>query len=717
MTQAQQIILALDLRFERDVVQARQRAREIAAALGFDHQEQIRIATATSEIARNAFRYATGGKVTFGAVLDEPQAFHIEVKDKGAGIARLDSILEGRYKSQTGMGMGIVGTKRLMDSFVIESSATGTYVSFAKLLPRSAHFHTAEMVRKIREDVARRTPESPYEEIQQQNMELMKTLSELRARQEELNLLNRELEDTNRGVVALYAELEDRADYLRRTAELKSAFLSNMSHEFRTPLNSIISLTRMLSDASSPALSSEQTTEVTYIQNSARDLLELVNDLLDMAKIEAGKLQVKARQFEISELFGALRGMLKPLLSETSMELVFEEPPDVPPLFTDEGKLSQILRNLISNAIKFTPKGEVRVSANLEGENDIRFSVADTGIGIHESDLEAIFQEFGQIDNEMQQKYRGTGLGLPLSQNLAKLLGGAITVKSKPGLGSVFTVTITRSYSSEGGEPTFPVLPPIDPRRATVLVLEDNHETQFLYQSFMEKSPFQMIGVTTLPEARRFLDGHTPAAIVVDLFIDGNLEINFIRELRNRPGTRTVPIMAISTVREEENALAAGANVFHLKPIHAETMLETLRSLTHLERSGRILLIDDQEAARYVLRRFLPEESYLITEARSGREGLEMARMQKPDLIFLDLKMADMDGIGVLADLRREKGTAEIPVVIHTSQTVNQALREQLAGVLDILPKSALNEEDAEERIAAILLRAGIASSVRADHV
>jgi len=554
-------IFTVNLLFEKDVVQARQRAREIAALLGFDHQEQIRVATATSEIARNAFRYARAGRVVFSASLAAPQWLQVEVKDKGAGIACLEQILKGKYKSQTGMGMGILGTKRLMDDFAIESNAQGTQVFFAHHLPKGAPFLTNSSVSKIRDLVAKRIPESPYEEIQQQNAELMKTLSELSTRKEELDVLNRELIDTNRGIVALYAELEDRADYLRRTTELKSAFLSNMSHEFRTPLNSIVSLARMLGDSPSSPLGEEQRKEVAYIQKSARDLLELVNDILDMAKIEAGKLEVRAKTFDVGELFGALRGMLKPLLSETSMVLVFEEPEGIPPLRTDEGKLSQILRNLISNAIKFTPQGEVRVSACLLGENEICFNVTDTGIGVAEADLETIFQEFNQIDSDLQKKLRGTGLGLPLSRNLAALLGGSLTVKSRLGLGSTFSVKILRTYGEQRGEvlESSPI-PAIDSQRRTVLLIEDNHETKFLYGIFLEKSHFQMIGVSTLAEARRFLDQHTPDVIVCDLFIDGQQEIGFIRELRQRPQTGKVPVLAVSIAAEEKAALAAGAD-------------------------------------------------------------------------------------------------------------------------------------------------------------
>src|SRR5580693_1887098 len=372
-------LLTIALRNERDVVQARQRARELAALLGFDNQDQIRLATATSEIARNAFRYARNGDVSFLVHLESPQRLEIVVTDCGPGISNLEDILDGRYKSETGMGMGILGTRRLMDEFDLVSNSSGTQARLVKRLPRQAVALTPRSTRVLAEQLRNRQPETPYEEIDRQNQELLKTLQELRARQEELALLNRELEDTNRGVVALYAELDERADYLRRASELKTKFLSNVSHEFRTPLNSIVSLARLLMDRVDGDLTPEQWKQIRFIESSALDLQEMVNDLLDLAKVEAGKIRIRPKRFEVHELFSALKGMLKPLLADNnSVDLSFEEEPELPSLHTDEGKVSQILRNLISNALKFTPMGHVVVSARPEDEGNILFSVADT---------------------------------------------------------------------------------------------------------------------------------------------------------------------------------------------------------------------------------------------------------------------------------------------------------------------------------------------------
>lgn len=230
-------------------------------------------------------------------------------------------------------------------------------------------------------------------------------------KQDQLADLNQELEDTNRGVVAIYAELEQHTDDLRRVSDLKTSFLSNLSHEFRTPLNSISSLSRLLLGRADGDLSVEQEKQVTYIQRSAAELSELVNDLLDLAKVEAGKVDVRPRQFEVSEFFGALRGMLKPLLAGNSLDLIFDAERDIPTLFTDEGKVSQILRNLMSNALKFTRKGHIRVSAVSDMGGWVVFRVADTGIGISQEHQERIFQDFVQIEGELQSQVKARAWG------------------------------------------------------------------------------------------------------------------------------------------------------------------------------------------------------------------------------------------------------------------------------------------------------------------
>ena len=254
--------------------------------------------------------------------------------------------------------------------------------------------------------------------------------------------LQDELEETNRGVVALYSELDTQAQQLQRATELKSRFLAYMSHEFRTPISAIRSLARLLLDEVDGPLNHEQARQVRFIDTTVGEFSEMVDDLLDLAKVEAGRVDISPAWFEMVDLFSALRGMFRPVLTNPEVSLVFEEPQQASRLFTDDKKLGQILRNFISNALKFTPRGEVRISAVENPDGTITVSVADTGIGIDPKFHPAIFQDFAQIDSPVQKRLRGTGLGLSLSKRLAELLGGSVGLESALGRGSTFSVTI-----------------------------------------------------------------------------------------------------------------------------------------------------------------------------------------------------------------------------------------------------------------------------------
>ena len=689
-------ILQLALRTERDVVQARQRAREVAAELGLDNQDQIRLATATSEIARNAFRYAGNGKVAFSLDL-EKQRIEVEVSDTGGGIPNLDDILEGRYRSMTGLGMGIIGTKRLMDDFEIETSKSGTTVRMGKVLPRFKNNWTERTGRELKQKIQGRTPSNPFEEIERQNQELLKTLQELRARQEELELLNRELEDTNRGVVALYAELDERADYLRRASELKTKFLSNVSHEFRTPLNSIISLARMLMDRIDGDLTVEQLKQIRYIESSARVLQDLVNDLLDLAKVEAGKVRMRPKKFEIHELFSALKGMLKPLLADnTSVSLNFDAAEDLIPLRTDEGKVSQILRNLISNAIKFTPNGSVTVSAAMLPGDEVEFRVADTGIGIAPEHHETIFKEFSQVDNPLQDKYRGTGLGLPLCRNLAKLLGGSIWLESELGTGTTFFVRIPAVYVGEKLDFEGTDMPPAPEfHRSPVLILEDDLEAARLIELHLRNSEFQAIIAGNIAQAEIWIARHTPMAVIADVYLEDDECWGFLTRVRDRWPELACFAMSISD--QSEAAAQNGVDGFLQKPVDRDVLLQHLRSRVEQTESRRILLVDDNEIARYILRDLLDQPWLSIREASNGKEAFVAIEEELPDAIILDILMPDMSGFEVLRKLRGSTATESLPVLIYTSKDLSESEQSEL----ETLNASIIKKAEVSSRLSA----------------
>lgn len=441
-------LLKVAIRAEQDIVTARQKTRALTKLLGFGTQDQARIATSVSELARNAYQYAGSGQIEM--TFRFPKTLFVTVKDSGPGIQNLRDILNGTYVSATGMGVGLHGSQKIMDHFQIESKeGVGTTVQVGKELPKSSGDILPSDIDKIMRAFAVERTGTPFEEVQNQNKELMVALDELRQTQTELRALNAELAETNRGVVALYAELDEKAESLRKANEVKTSFLSNMTHEFRTPLSSIISLTRILQNRIDGELTPEQEKQVGFIAKSAHSLLEIVNDLLDLAKVEAGKISVNPVDFEVDEVLGGIRGVFRPLIPEGApVELSIPTPSHALYLCTDQGKVSQILRNLVSNALKFTDKGTVELLVDAKA-GWIRFEVKDSGIGIPADALDFVFEDFTQVESNAHRAHRGTGLGLPLSRKLARLLGGDLQVESVLGQGSTFTLTLPTTYMGQ----------------------------------------------------------------------------------------------------------------------------------------------------------------------------------------------------------------------------------------------------------------------------
>ncbi len=576
-------IVTLPIETEGDVVVVRQRARLIAELLGFERQDQTRIATAVSEIVRNAFSYAGGGRAEFMIEPAEtPQLLRIRIADKGPGIANLQSILDGQYRSQSGMGLGLIGARRLMDRFRIHTgSDKGTTVELDQHLPQRNPPITPPTLKEIAASLKRDRSADPLTALREQNRELMQSLEDIRRRDEESKQLNQELGDTNRGVVALYAELDERAEQLRKASELKSRFLSNMTHEFRTPLNSVLALSRLLLDRIDGALTPEQERQIGYIRRSAESLLELVNDLLDLSKVEAGKIEVKCARFTVSNLFGALRGALRPLLTSTSVELNFDAADDMPEFFTDQAKVAQILRNLISNALKFTEQGEVRVAASHDAEKKIAtFRVRDTGIGIPPEHHERIFEEFSQIDTRLQKNVKGTGLGLPLSRSLAQLIGGNITIESVVGQGSVFTLTIPVQFRDS----TNAVVPAADLTQKRVLVIDDDETFRYVMKQIIRNEPrYEVLEAADGSDGLRLArEGH-PDVIVLDLQMPNVDGFAVLQELNADQRTSVIPIIVSTSMAvdaELKARLPVGTRVISKNLISRENVSLFLRDAT-----------------------------------------------------------------------------------------------------------------------------------------
>lgn len=709
-------IVTVALKHEDDVVAARQRARQIAHLLGFEVQDQTRIATAVSEITRNAFRYAKDGIVEF--LLEgqtTPQVMLIRVTDKGAGIPNLNQVLEGQYQSKTGMGLGLLGARRLMDQLDIDTRANkGTTVLMKKVVPSRAPLVGTKEIAALVDHLIRTPAQNAQEELRQQNQELLRLLEELRVRQNELLHANQELEDTNRGVVALYAELDEKADHLRGADQMKTRFLSNMSHEFRTPVSSILALSSLLLERSDGDLTSEQEKQVRFVRKAAESLLELVNDLLDIAKIEAGKVELRPVEFEMKTMFSALRGMLKPLLTTSSVSLLFDEADHLPALFTDEGKVSQILRNFIANALKFTEQGEIRITASVdEARQTITVAVADTGIGIRPEDQMRIFEEFTQVDSSLQRRVKGTGLGLPLCKKLAVLLGGTVTVESQLDQGSTFRLTIPLQVNHSGDDQ--PLMSgakdvQLDTSKIPVLIVEDHPDTRLLYEKYLRNTQYQPITTGGLRDARRLLQRVRPTAIILDIMLKGEDSWQWLAQMKGDKATRDIPIVLITTVEDQSKGLVLGADAYQLKPVDRNVLIATLNRLidllapmghsTHRQHRPLVLIIDDEASFRYILKKCLANIPCTIMEAEDGLVGIRIAREVQPDLIFLDLTMPGCSGWEFLQDQAESERLAQIPVIVVTSQTLSLEARSLLERSSHaIIPKSGLSESTIHEEM------------------
>jgi signal transduction histidine kinase/CheY-like chemotaxis protein len=536
-------LFSMRLDTEQDVVRARQRARHVARLVGFDRQAQTSIATAVSEIARNTVTYGGGGGLAFALTGEPPaQALSMTFRDQGKGIADLESILGGTYVSPTGMGVGVIGTRRLMDQFDIDSGPSGTVVRFGKYLPRGTGAD-GESVGRIAADLARSGPEVLVEEVLAQNRDLLTTMADLETARAELTELNSELDSTNRGVLALYAELEQRADELKRASEVKSQFLSAVSHELRTPLNSITALTRMLAEQTDGPLNEEQQRQLSYVRQSADTLTRLVNDLLDLAKVEAGRIDLHPVKLEVGEMLAALRGIMKPLQTSANIDLVFRDLTGGLTLYTDEGKLQQILRNLVSNALKYTERGEVSVTVSTPAPGRVEFAVRDSGIGIPAEDRDRIFDEFVQVRNPLQTRTKGSGLGLPLSRKLAGAMGGVITVESEAGKGSAFTLDIPA------------VLPGASLEAATaaegagkVLIVDDEESTRYVLTHMLRsEGPWALIEAADGTEGLRLAQAEMPDFILLDLHLPGLTGFEVFRSLKGDPATAHIPILILTS--------------------------------------------------------------------------------------------------------------------------------------------------------------------------
>jgi signal transduction histidine kinase/DNA-binding response OmpR family regulator len=498
--------------------------------------------------------------------------------------------------------------------------------------------------------------------------------------------------------------LEDANARLKELDRLKSQFLANISHELRTPLNSVIGFSEVLMDGLLGEMPPEQRECVDNIYSSGEHLMALINDVLDLSKIEAGRLELSPEPFEVSQLIENVRKTVTPMIEEKSQVLNVHVAEDLPPLNADRIRIRQVLLNLLSNAHKFTPEGnEITLSCRLADPDAMLFSVHDTGIGIKEEDQDLIFEEFRQADGTATREVEGTGLGLTISRRLVQMHGGSIWVESTYGEGATFSFLLPLAG------PTTPddgLEGPGSDSNHTVLIVEDDRRFSNLLSLCLRKGGYDPIrhyeGSAVLEQAREL----RPALITLDVLLPGEDGWETLQRLKSDPVTRDIPVLVISALGNSELALSLGATDYMVKPVDPDALSGVLDRLSTPEPTvtkPTILVVDDDTELVPLLEAMLRHEACSFVPAYDGEEGLEKAQSQQPDLILLDLMMPGMNGFEVLEQLKAQDNTAEIPVIVLTVKSLTDEERQQLNTHIEALVhKSTLTPQALAEKIGCV---------------
>lgn len=420
------------VRREADIIKVHDRVQRLAREMGFDSTAQIKIKTAVSEITRNIYEYAKSGAISLAvAERSEDAGLLVTARDEGPGIddQTLRAILHGSYQSVSGTGVGLSGTRKLMDEFDIQTAPhEGTRVTVIKWLPRAIAATIKERAAELREQFGADENDSAIEALQQQNRDFVKILGELEEKREELEQLNRQLNEAN--------------TKLRELSEMKEEFLALTTHDLRSPLAVISGVISFFTSGRLGELSPEQKNMVAMMERNAQSLIELVNDLLDASKLESGSMRLDPTSIDLRGLINELHETMEPLARVNNITLKEELPHDLPPVEADRAKLRRIIVNLLSNAIKFTPQGGTVTVEAEQVDNRLRVSISDTGVGIVKEDVARLFNKYEQARSRATRGEKGTGLGLYITKRLVELHGGEIHALSEPGKGSTFTFTL-----------------------------------------------------------------------------------------------------------------------------------------------------------------------------------------------------------------------------------------------------------------------------------
>ncbi len=504
-------------------------------------------------------------------------------------------------------------------------------------------------------------------------------------------LQNRRLLEETR---ARARELQETAKQLQEIDKLKTQFLANMSHELRTPLNSIIGFSRVILKGIDGPLTELQKSDLTSIHTSGQHLLSLINNILDISKIEAGKMELNFEEMEIGPIIKSVMATATALVKDKSVALKQEMPDTLPPIWADPTRIRQIILNLVSNACKFTEKGQITLKTTIIDEKMI-VSVTDTGIGIGSDKLENIFEEFTQVDASTTRKAGGTGLGLPISRYFIEMHGGQIWVDSILGKGSTFSMTIPIN-ANRTTDKDAPAQANHKRGEATVVALEPDAGVINLYRRYLDKRGYTLISLNNPQDVISEIKQHAPDAILLETILPEQDGWQLLKTLKQNTYTRDIPIIICSINSDQNRSLSLGAADHLTKPIVESELLNSLQEVfSQQQTQTRALVIDDHADDVLLIRRMLEAHNYSVTEASTGQEGLELARQRNPNLIILDLTMPGMDGFSVIESLQNNKKTSAIPIIIVSAREITAEENEFLTGRIEVLlTKGAFTETE-----------------------
>ena len=501
----------------------------------------------------------------------------------------------------------------------------------------------------------------------------------------------------------LFTEVEEKGRQLELASQHKSQFVASMSHELRTPLNAIIGLTEMMVTNAARFGTEKAAEPLRRVHRAGQHLLGLINQVLDLSKIEAGKLELNPESVNLAPLIDEVVGTARQLAQQNKNNLVVDAQEKLGALTVDPMRLRQILLNLLSNACKFTTQGEVklRVRKVADGRNWVEFAVADTGIGMTPEQQAKLFEEFTQADSSTARRYGGTGLGLAITRKLARMMGGDVTVASEPGKGSVFTVRLpagaeraTRA-ATNGGRP---------PSTDCVLVVDDDATARELIAEQLKAEGFSVATAAGGLEGLKLAKDLRPIAITLDVMMPDLDGWSVLAALRQDPELAEIPVIMITILDEHRRGVALGAAGYLTKPIDRERLHRMVSRFRASARPTRVLLVEDDKDQRERLRGWLQGEQWVVQESANGREALTRLQADKPDVILLDLMMPEMDGFAVVAALQKEPRWRDIPVIVITARDLDAKDRERLnSGVQSVLVKETFRPRELVERIRQLV--------------